>query len=195
MTYGIYGKLPCTGDFVRRDLPQPFVGAWDHWLQTLLVMGKNTLGTRWNDCYLQAPIWRFALSPGVCGPNGAAGVVMPSVDRVGRQFPLCIATKSDRPAWANNMVLQPVTAALENAALDTLEPDASLHQLEATLASLPAPAEIQVPASAPFACTVKSIWTASIGGCDRVLLLDDMPTGGAHASALFDPNDPQWTSL
>src|SRR5262249_23889417 len=36
------------------------------------------------------PIWRFALSPGLCGAGAATGVLMPSVDRVGRYFPLTI---------------------------------------------------------------------------------------------------------
>ena len=31
------------------------------------------------------PIWRFVLLPGLIGSNGWAGVLMPSVDRVGRR--------------------------------------------------------------------------------------------------------------
>ena len=40
---------------------------------------------------MMAPIWRFALAPGVAGPLPMLGVMMPSVDRVGRQFPLTLA--------------------------------------------------------------------------------------------------------
>ncbi len=41
-----------------------------------------------SNVYLTCPIWRFALAPGACGDQGRLGVLMPSVDKVGRYFPL-----------------------------------------------------------------------------------------------------------
>src|SRR5262249_20622931 len=37
-----------------------------------------------------SPVWRFFLSDGVVGSSAYAGVLLPSVDRVGRYFPLTI---------------------------------------------------------------------------------------------------------
>jgi type VI secretion system protein ImpM len=43
--------------------------------------------------YLTSPIWRFGLAPGVCGARGWGGVLMPSVDRVGRYFPMAVVAQ------------------------------------------------------------------------------------------------------
>jgi len=47
---------------------------------------------RWLEAYLTSPVWRFVLSPGICGDGAYGGVMVPSVDRVGRYFPLTIVT-------------------------------------------------------------------------------------------------------
>ena len=88
---GLYGKLPAKGDFVMRRLPPAFVDAWDAWLQDGMTVSRERFGESWLDAYLVAPIWRFVLPPGLLDPSGVAGVLMPSIDRVGRYFPLTIA--------------------------------------------------------------------------------------------------------
>jgi type VI secretion system protein ImpM len=89
---GIFGKLPSRGDFVSRRLPAGFVEPWDQWLQGGITCSKEQLAERWLDVYITSPIWRFALSPGVAGQDCWAGVLIPSVDRVGRYFPLTLAS-------------------------------------------------------------------------------------------------------
>ena len=88
---GFYGKLPSHGDFLRRRVPDGFVGAWDGWLQDCIAASRESLGDRWLDTYLTSPAWRFASVPGAIGPSGVVGVMMPSVDRVGRYFYVTIA--------------------------------------------------------------------------------------------------------
>lgn len=134
--FGWYGKMPALGDFLRDGLSPTFITAWDRWLQGLMIAGGEALGDTWLDCYMGAPIWRFALSPGLCGPRGAAGVVMPSVDRVGRQFPLCLAMETDTAAWASYARLAPVFPALEEVALSMLEDGATLEALRQQLSDL-----------------------------------------------------------
>jgi len=87
---GYHGKLVAKGDFVTRRLPRGFLDPWDSWLQDVIGGSRTRMGEAWLDAYLTSPIWRFALSPGLCGEVAAAGVLMPSVDRVGRYFPLTI---------------------------------------------------------------------------------------------------------
>jgi len=89
---GFYGKIPTNGDFVSRHLPRTFIDPWDQWLQEGIASSREQLGNQWLDSYLTGPIWRFALSRGVCGDTAWTGLVMPSVDRVGRYFPLTLAT-------------------------------------------------------------------------------------------------------
>ena len=90
---GYYGKAPSQGDFVKYNLPREFIEPWDDWLQTALASSKNLLGDDWLNQYLTSPIFRFVLTPGICGMPSWMGTMMPSVDRIGRYFPMTIATK------------------------------------------------------------------------------------------------------
>ena len=90
---GIYGKLPLHGDFVYRNLPADFMSRWDEWLQRFVAGSQEQLNDDWLDIYLTSPIWRFALSEGVLDENGWLGVIIPSVDKVGRYFPVSVVTK------------------------------------------------------------------------------------------------------
>jgi type VI secretion system protein ImpM len=87
---GIYGKLPGYGDFIFRNLKAGFINPWDEWLQHFLSASKEQIGDDWLNVYLTSPMWRFVLSPGVIDGNVHAGVMLPSVDRVGRYFPLTV---------------------------------------------------------------------------------------------------------
>jgi type VI secretion system protein ImpM len=88
---GFYGKLQARGDFVTRRLPRSFVEPWDAWLQGSMAAASDQLREQWPALYLEAPLWRFVVGPGICGAAAIAGVVMPSVDKVGRYFPLTLA--------------------------------------------------------------------------------------------------------
>jgi type VI secretion system protein ImpM len=90
-TIGFCGKLPARGDFVTAALPRRFVDPWHDWVERGLKESRNALGDNWLAAWLEAPVWNFVLSPGVCGPDALLGLWMPSVDRVGRHFPLTIA--------------------------------------------------------------------------------------------------------
>ena len=88
---GFYGKLPSRGDFIGRALSTAFLQPWDRWLQAAIARSRDQLGEHWRERYCTSPIWRFALGPGLCGPSGHAGILMPSMDRVGRYYPMVIA--------------------------------------------------------------------------------------------------------
>jgi len=129
---GFFGKLPARGDFVTRRLTRDFTDPWDAWLQDAIAMSAQQLGADWLDIYLTAPIWRFLLSPGICGQGAMLGLMMPSVDRVGRYFPLTLAvTVADCAAPAKAML----TAGawfdeVEQLALSALEDDADLDRID-----------------------------------------------------------------
>jgi type VI secretion system protein ImpM len=88
---GLFGKLPARGDFVRVGLPGSFIEPWDAWLQRAIDAARRTMGERWLPAWLDAPVWRFSLPLWVCGPGAVLGLMIPSVDRVGRYFPLTLA--------------------------------------------------------------------------------------------------------
>jgi type VI secretion system protein ImpM len=87
---GIYGKLPSHGDFLQRRVPPEFLTPWDDWLQAGISASRAALADQWTDTYLTSPVWRFALSASACGRAAVAGLMAPSVDRVGRFFPLTL---------------------------------------------------------------------------------------------------------
>ena len=93
---GVYGKLPAYGDFLHRNLPDGFLTPWDEWLQHYIGTSREQLGESWLDIYLTSPIWRFVISAGVLDNNPWAGIMLPSVDRVGRYFPFSIALRLSR---------------------------------------------------------------------------------------------------
>ena len=132
---GLYGKLPILGDFVSRRLPASFVQTWDAWLQAALCASREQLGPEWLEVYLTSPIWRFVLSPGNCGDKASAGILMPSVDKVGRYFPLTLAAILNELEELPNLF---VTAAawfdtLEHLALSALEDDVKFDEFDRKL--------------------------------------------------------------
>lgn len=132
---GFFGKVTSHGDFVSRRLPASFRQPWDDWLQQGLQGSRKALGDAWLETYLSSPIWRFALAPGVCDGNAWAGVLMPSVDRVGRQFPLTIAfgMPGDAPLLERMENAANWFDRLEMLALASLEANFSLDDFDAAL--------------------------------------------------------------
>jgi type VI secretion system protein ImpM len=138
---GFYGKVPSRGDFVGRRLPPDFIAVWDRWLQDGLRQSRELLGAAWLDLYLNSPVWRFALDAGVCGGEAMAGVMIPSVDRVGRYFPFTVAG-AVAPAVIGADLFEREAAwfdVLEQCALDSLAEGFSLQRMDAALCALGAP--------------------------------------------------------
>jgi type VI secretion system protein ImpM len=136
---GWYGKMPCLGDFASRRLSPEFVDAWDRWLQRSITASRANTGDEWLPAYLTSPVWRFAVMPGVLGFGAWAGVIVPSVDRVGRYFPLTLAV-SLQDTRAELRAIHAEHAwfdALEHTGLAALDPDYSVDALEAALAANP----------------------------------------------------------
>lgn len=148
---GWYGKLPARGDFLSRRLPGAFVHRWDAWLQSAILWGIERLGARWLDCYYGAPVWRFLISPGLVTGGALAGVLMPSADRIGRLFPLTIAsvlapgsvdpakTLAGADAWF---------ASIEAAARAALDPALDLDAYDERIKAIVFPAGNIVPLQA-----------------------------------------------
>jgi len=97
---GLFGKVPGARDFVARRLPRAFRDPWDEWLQAGLRHCRSSLGDDWLEHYLTAPLWRFAGTADLFGGTAYVGVLMPSVDGVGRYFPLTIAAPVADPMAA-----------------------------------------------------------------------------------------------
>ncbi len=136
---GFFGKLPACGDFVSRQLPRSFLDPWDQWLQAAIFHSRQQLGEDWLACYLRSPLWRFLLSAGLCGQLAHAGVLMPSVDRVGRYYPLVITVPL--PAGGNplGLLTTPWFEAAAQVALAGLDEQMDLETFAARVEALGLP--------------------------------------------------------
>lgn len=140
---GWFGKLACLGDFASRRLPAEFVAACDGWLSRGVEKSRAQLGDIWLDTYLTSPLWRFAWAPGLIDGQWWVGVMMPSVDKVGRYFPLVVAvSRADAPLDGHDLdELERWFASVAEAMLGTLRDDASLERFESDLHDAPRLAE------------------------------------------------------
>ncbi|WP_052249795.1 type VI secretion system-associated protein TagF [Tateyamaria sp. ANG-S1] len=208
--FGAYGKIPALGDFLRSNVGHGFVQAWDAWLQSGMTEVRTALGDQWDDTYLTAPIWRFSLPSGLAGPSAMIGVVMASVDRVGRQFPLTLSApvKTDDTArlhFANTSVFE----TLEQIALSMLEDGSTREGLASSLShvSIHTPTSIALPYSGPTAPQHhlagqalsaaigpgQAIWSTDLQSEHRLMATRGLPTG-PDLFALFNAGAPMTPS-
>lgn len=144
---GYYGKIPSKGDFISRHLPRSFVEPWDTWLQAGMAASQEKLNERWLDFYLTSPVWRFVLSQNACDEQAWAGVLIPSVDRVGRYFPFSIiqAVGPDTSLFTLPSTQDEWFSRLEALALSTLDKDIDIEALNSTFDELDLPNGISKP--------------------------------------------------
>lgn len=140
MGFGIFGKLPQKRDFISFGITQHVLNPLETWLQSAVAASRSELGRDWEQRYLVAPIWRFWLGKSIFG-NNCAGALMPSVDGVGRYFPLLAVYVCD---GAESMSPPPFApqgdwfAAIETRLLAALRDETQIAA-DALLADLPPP--------------------------------------------------------
>ena len=136
---GWFGKVVMLGDFAHRRLPQRFIEVCDPWLSNCVGASRVQLGARWLDTYLTGPVWRFAWAPGVVDAQWWFGLLMPSVDAVGRYFPLLVCSSDQNPPMSSTAfdALSTWYVHAHQAALNTLQLGATLDSFEAELAGTP----------------------------------------------------------
>jgi type VI secretion system protein ImpM len=183
---GLFGKLPARGDFVRENLPRDFTDIWDAWWQRGLGETQRLPRDEWIAAWLEAPVWRFVLPPGLCGRNGVLGIWLPSVDKAGRYSPLTIAATAPVD-WAPSVgSMTSFLAAAEQAGRDALDHDLAPADLlqriqDAFIASAaPVPAPDLVPGQAAW-------WTE--GGprvAARLETATALPEGSGFAALIDD---------
>ncbi|KIC15965.1 MULTISPECIES: type VI secretion system-associated protein TagF [unclassified Leisingera] len=209
--FGAFGKMPSAGDFFRLNTPGGFVRVWDAWLQQVMLDGKAVYGAGFDAHYMTAPIWRFTLPAGLAGAASVWGVMMPSVDRVGRRFPLTLmeALPKSGPPALGHLSAEPLFEGLEDLALDALEDTMTKDSLAERLAAMPVPDGVQ-PAATDVVMAGPlgperlkqsdprlagcSLWTAVLDGEPRTLACRGLPAG-VTALALFDLGAPVWAGV
>jgi type VI secretion system protein ImpM len=192
---GWYGKLPVLGDFASRRLPQGLITAWDAWLQHGMSYSQEHLAAAWLDSYLSAPVWRFVLGERTLDTQLWAGIVLPSVDRVGRYFPLtlCAALPAFSFSAGALAALDEWMFALEEVARSGLDPQIAVEDFDARLAACPLPLIHSSPASVFGEALARGdifIPLAAPGAGGLPALLGDV--AGTASRTLFAHNSLWW---
>jgi type VI secretion system protein ImpM len=175
-----YGKIPTLGDFIHRGLSQRQIDVWDEWLQDCMVQSRHRLGEGWLDYYLEAPVWYFALGSGNLDQQSWIGVMIPSVDRVGRYFPFAVmrpftgGTPLDAMRRARDWFSE-----AEALALDCLEEGFDAGDLESRLGALP----VEHSGAAP-PCPAAA--ASEPDGAGRLYLLGQAPSTNNVLSTIAD---------
>lgn len=94
MRCSLFGKVASKRDFVAAHAPRPFLDVWEPWIQGGMSASHQGLANEWQAAFLKAPIWRFWLGEELCGTM-VMGAFMPSLDGVGRYFPLTVFACAD----------------------------------------------------------------------------------------------------
>ena len=141
MACSLFGKLPSKRDFVAIRAPRRFLTVWENWVQAGLAASREQLGKDWQEVYLSAPIWRFWIGAEIGGVE-AAGALMPSVDGIGRYFPLTVFATAPE-----GMTIDPPTVDAMDEWFGSIEAS-MLAVLDATEADGPAELADRLPAPA-----------------------------------------------
>ncbi len=133
---GYFGKLPVRGDFIQRNLNPEFIQTWDTWLQNIFEASRNNLQDQWLNYYLVSPVWRYYFS--LADGDIYTGIMLPSVDKVGRYFPLTIAANIKNYPSASSFIVQNAQwyDAVENLALRALDESISFEEFNTQVDSL-----------------------------------------------------------
>lgn len=141
MRCGLFGKLGAKRDFIALATPRDFLEIWEAWVQACMSASRHQLGERWQNAFLTAPVWRFWLGADICG-HTVLGAIMPSVDGVGRYFPLTVVAGSD-PSYSIPPPDQNAQDAwfvvIEEFLLSTLDQARSFEAVATALDALPPP--------------------------------------------------------
>jgi len=86
----LFGKMPTHGDFVSRGLTADRREQLDVWLSDEMARARDEFGEWFEPAFDSAPPWRVAVPVGD-GAGWFGGALTPSIDAVGRRFPLLVA--------------------------------------------------------------------------------------------------------
>lgn len=133
---GFCGKLPSHRDFISRRVAPDLLARWGEWLDIAMEHSREALGETWLATYLSAPIWRFAVSPGCCGERPFLGVLMPSLDAIGRYYPLSILVPADSQSVTAEIAVAATQwyGRVEDLALSCLSDDFDFTRFDGALA-------------------------------------------------------------
>ncbi|MBX2809307.1 MAG: type VI secretion system-associated protein TagF [Cellvibrionaceae bacterium] len=136
---GLFGKIPQQSDFVTHHLSASFTTHWHQWLQSSMSVSQEQLGDNWLASYMVSPIWHFAIMADIVDKHAVVGVVIPSIDEIGRHFPLTLAHIGQHDIWSAYLYGQQWYQDIEHVALTSLADATRYSDILQQLESLSVP--------------------------------------------------------
>jgi type VI secretion system protein ImpM len=116
---GCCGKLPLHGDFIRHNLKIREAVTLDDWVQDGVTLLNRRYDQKWKRVFQLSPNFRFAFV-GVENDKTITGVIAPSRDKIGRDYPFVLFRASDNLTLKNHQALVPLVFAETYRTVDTL---------------------------------------------------------------------------
>ncbi|WP_425641709.1 type VI secretion system-associated protein TagF [Marinomonas gallaica] len=136
---GIYGKLPAHSDFISDGMPTDISNELYEWIQSVMYHSRERLeDNQWLSAYLVSPIWRMFVPESETRAHGWMGIMVPSVDAIGRYFPLFIVFETKCKSLTVEWLFKEATdlfAVMEAVAISALQQQLNFSQLKSLLAN------------------------------------------------------------
>jgi type VI secretion system ImpM family protein len=129
---GFYGKLPSNGDFLSRNLSHEITLSIDEWFQISMTQLRHRLPD-WSYFFNSSPSWFFLIPCNFFSSKAYAGYITPSIDRVGRCFPLIVIKEIHKDAILNIDSLQHWYLSTETIVQNCLRNNVSADELMVSL--------------------------------------------------------------
>lgn len=105
ISVGVYGKLPCIGDFFHRGLGPDTINNLHEFHSQCLYALQQQQPNLWRTGFDQQGIWQVYFPKGALATNAFVGVLCPSQDRVGRAFPITALVSI--PSYLSSFIFSP----------------------------------------------------------------------------------------
>lgn len=190
MRCGLFGKLGTKRDFIALATPHSFLEVWEPWIQACMSASRHQLAAEWQNAFLTAPVWRFWLGADICGAT-VLGAIMPSLDGVGRYYPLTLLAMADPPYSIPPPDLNTQDqwfAAAEAFLLSTLDQTKSFDDISTALEVMPGPLAAVVSDSTETIAigeTMVGIFAAGRTFQDSLLMLRQGNHGTSAAASFW----------
>ncbi|TWD39708.1 type VI secretion system-associated protein TagF [Pantoea sp. SJZ147] len=140
---GWYGKLPSSGDFVKRRFPDTLQRQWSNWFQVGLhhwqtsAEGENAPSR----AFLKAPVWNFVVPPMLGTQLIQMGCLTAARDSVGRHYPLCALRYFTPTEWMPSLLARTGDwyHQMGNTLLRAVQDGGTPEQFDQALLSIPLP--------------------------------------------------------
>jgi type VI secretion system protein ImpM len=161
---------------------------WDNWIRSGMDQLRHEGGAKWQERFVHCPIWFFMCPTSMHGVL-AAGAIAPSIDRVGRYYPITVMAFSPPQAkgFANDAEVGRFFSGVRSAVIDARRIPLTVEQMEERIAQLGSPFECGAPQDSLIVDILSDLEAAGVQSTDTSVSLPGLDwrslfTAGANTS-------------